>query len=158
MTACFRLHILWLAALLAACGNNEEPTPPAASPAPTTGTYVPIDDVAKRWGTFDFYGPHATLAGFQGHLSLEAVGTMPATAGKEFAGSTVYRIVNADELHEQNANRDYRCLLPAKWLAIKPASEQGTQRIQVLLLMMDDWKFFEPVKPGFCGSGTYEAG
>ncbi|HTE43198.1 MAG TPA: hypothetical protein VK629_20415 [Steroidobacteraceae bacterium] len=161
MARSLRFLTLGFALALCACGKDDSTSKPsadadtAAAPSPpTSGIFAPVDEVAKTWGAFDFYGPHATMAGFQGHLALEPVGTLPATAGEPLAGAQVYRIVNAKELHDQSAHRDYRCLSPALWLAIKT----GTPQIHVALFMMEDWKTFAPGKPGLCGSGIYEPG
>jgi hypothetical protein len=146
--------------LVSSCGNRdgndantaETPAPaPAASPV-SVGVYAPGDDGAEAWGAFDFYRTHATLAAFQGHLTLEAAGNLPAAA-EALAGASVYRIVNAQEFHEANKDRDMRCLAPALWLAVKPIDGGA----HVALLTLQDWKAFEPKKPGLCGSGTYSA-
>jgi hypothetical protein len=147
--------------LVSSCGNrdgNNSNTVEAPAPAPTTsptslGLYSPRDDGAEAWGAFDFYRTHATLAAFQGHLTLEAAGNLPASAGETLAGASVYKIVNAQEFHDTNKNRDVRCLAPALWLAVKPIDGGA----HVALLTLQDWKVFEPKKPGLCGSGTYDA-
>jgi len=158
----WRVWVLVLATLALACscakpdGND---TATSDSGPPVVGVYAPKSQVAASWGAFDFYGTHATLAAFQGHLALEPVGRMPPSSGEELAGAQVYRIVNWQEYHEQNGNRDMRCLRPARWLAIKtqPKTAAEPVKLWVALLMLEDWAAYVPMKPGFCGGGLYEA-
>ena len=148
----------WLltAAMLASvcsCGKRGGNEADTADAPIAINVYTPQDGGAEAWGPFDFYKTHATLSAFQGHLSLESVGRLPAAAGEEFAGAQVFRITNAQEFHDGNANRDFRCLAPALWLAVKPTDG----KLRIALLTLEKWQEFEPKKPGLCGGGLYQA-
>jgi hypothetical protein len=146
-----------LAALLLAssCGQRDGSDVKVDEPA-VAGSYAPADAIAASWGAFDYYRTHATFAAFQGHLSLEDAGRMPASAGEELAGAQVFKIVNAEEHFAANRSREGACLTAPRWLAIKALKEElGEKRVRVALLMLENFGAFVPGKPGFCGAGIY---
>jgi len=166
--------------LLAACSGKNEPSASEAHPSgsggavatpPVTGNtpddddapvamardYVPASRASQTWGNLQLSETRARFASFDGELTLEAVGVMPAGAGEELAGAQVYRVTNADSFFDDNEGRNGFCSGPLRWLSVGRRSVAGVPEgaIWIGLLTIEDWHAYTPDVQGYCGGGLY---
>jgi len=130
------------------------------SPAHEQHRFLPISRSMEPWGALEFDNRRMQLESLQGTMSLEYVGALPETAGKDLEGAAVYRIKNAAKYFEKNRDKESFCPQAAQWVALnsKAGAPAWSSEIFFALLTLDDWSRYEPGNGDSCASGKYVRG
>jgi len=82
---------------------------------------------------------------------------MPESAGPDIAGSTIYRVKNADGFFKKNVGKDAFCSKKPLWVAV--SSESGapawSNQIWVGFLTLENWASFRHQQDYVCLGGDY---
>ncbi len=81
------------------------------------------------------------LDSLDGAMELEFAGIMPDSAGPDIAGSSIYRVTNADEFFRKNAGKNAFCDRPPCWVAVNSptGAPAWSDEIWLGMLTLPDW-------------------
>lgn len=144
-----RAAVPLLLLILAACASSHAQFP-IQHYVPTTRELLPL-------GQLDLSNTQLQFAALEGQMKLQYVGIMPESAGPDIAGSTVYRVKNADGFFKKNAGKDAFCSKKPLWVAV--SSETGapawSNQIWVGFLTLENWASFKHRQDYVCLGGDY---
>jgi hypothetical protein len=138
-----------LIALLAGCAAKP-PQLPEQSYVPTTKALLPL-------GMLHLSNRELRLESLDGAMELEFAGIMPDTAGPDIAGSTIYRVKNADEFFRKNTGKNAFCDRAPLWIAVNSSTgaPAWSDEIWLGMLTLPDWPKFTHSVDGVCIGGDY---
>lgn len=138
-----------LVALLAGCAAKP-PTLPEQSYVPRTKELLPL-------GMLHLSNRALRLESLEGAMELEFAGIMPDGAGPDIAGSTVYRVKNADEFFRKNTGKNAFCDRTPQWIAVNSptGAPAWADEIWLGMLTLKDWSKFTHAVDGVCMGGDY---
>lgn len=135
--------------LLAACASPRA-TFPIQQYVPTTAALLPL-------GHLHLSNTELRLDGLDGQMKLVYVGIMPESAGADMAGSTVYRVKNAEAYFRKNVGKNAFFSEAPLWVAVNSANgaPSWSTEIWVGLLTLKDWARFTHAADRVCIGGDY---
>jgi len=141
--------LLFILVLMAACATSRSGQR-IQHYVPTTKALLPLGEL---------YLSHTSLqfAGLEGQMTLDFVGIMPDSAGPDIAGSSIYRVKNADAFFKKNSGKDAYCSEKPLWVAVNSATgaPAWSSEIWVGLLTLPDWAKFIHAQDRVCLGGDY---
>jgi hypothetical protein len=144
-----RLAAAALIAMLSGCATKSPPLPLQA--------YVPRTSELLPLGQLHLNNRELTLDSLEGAMKLEFAGIMPESAGPDIAGSSVYRVTNAEEYFRKNEGKNAFCDRMPRWVAVSSptGAPAWSDEIWLGLLVVEDWKQFEHASDQLCAGGDY---
>jgi hypothetical protein len=119
--------------------------------------YVPATTALVPLGALHLSNTQLRFEALEGHMNLEYVGIMPESAGPDIAGSSIYRVKNAQAFFKKNSGKAAFCSEQPLWVAV--SSENGapawSTEIWVGLLTLKDWQQFDHGTDRVCLGGDF---
>lgn len=135
--------------LFQACGTSRARLP-VQHYVPTTKALLPL-------GELHLSNTQLQLEGLEGRMDLEFAGIMPESAGPDIAGSSVYRVRNAEGFFKKNAGKDAFCSEMPRWVAVSSSTgaPAWSNEIWVGLLTLENWATFTHAVNRVCLGGDF---
>jgi hypothetical protein len=150
MTQCRLLVTATLVAVLAGCSTKKPPPLPLQDYVPRTRALLPL-------GPLHLNNRELKLDSLDGSMELEFAGIMPDSAGPDIAGSSIYRVSNADDFYRKNAGKDAFCDRMPRWVAVNSptGAPAWSNEIWLGMLTLEDWAHFSHATDQVCLGGDY---
>ncbi len=138
-----------LAALLTGCFAKPAPLP--------LQDYVPRTRELQPLGQLHLNNRELKLDSLEGAMQLEFAGIMPDSAGPDIAGSSVYRVKNAEEFFRKNSGKNAFCDRMPRWVAVNSptGAPAWSDEIWLGMLTLEDWARFAHGADRVCIGGDY---
>jgi hypothetical protein len=135
--------------LLSACAGRNAHLP--------IQNYVPTTQALLPLGQLKLSNTQLHFASLEGEMKLQYVGIMPESAGPDIAGSTIYRVKNADAYFRKNQGKSAFCSETPLWVAVNSSTgaPAWSTEIWVGLLTLKDWATFRHAEDRVCAGGDY---
>ena len=135
--------------LITACATNSAHLP-IQQYVPTTPAIIPLGPLLLSSTQLQF-------GALEGEMKLQYVGIMPDSAGADMAGSTIYRVKNADAYFKKNDGKNAFCSEAPLWVAVSShtGAPAWSTEIWVGLLTLKDWAKFKHGADRVCLGGDY---
>lgn len=120
-------------------------------------TYVPTTRELRPLGQLQLSNTQAQFEGLEGEMKLEYAGIMPESAGPDMAGSTIYRVKNAEEFFKKNSGKEAFCHEPPLWIAVNSpnGAPAWSNEIWVGMLPQKEWETFRHAEDRICVGGDF---
>lgn len=136
-------------AVLGSCSSQRSRSP--------VQRYIPISRAMLPLGELRLGGAQMQFSELDGEMKLQYVGLMPASAGDDLGGASVYRVRNDAAYFKKNAGRSGYCEQAPRWVAVN--SDNGapawSREIRVALLTVEEWARYSPADSRPCAAGEY---
>jgi hypothetical protein len=153
MMSCSRMRAIALLAsvliLLAACAAPKARLP--------LQQYVPATKALLPLGQLHLSNTELRFEGLEGRMDLEFAGIMPESAGPDIAGSSIYRVKNAESFFKKNSGKDAFCSEMPLWVAVNSTTgaPAWSNEIWVGLLTLKEWAGFTHAADRVCLGGDF---
>jgi hypothetical protein len=119
--------------------------------------YVPTTKALLPLGELHLSNTELQLEGLEGRMDLEFAGIMPESAGPDIAGSSVYRVKNAEGFFKKNSGKEAFCSEMPLWVAVNSTTgaPAWSNEIWVGLLTLKEWASFTHATDRVCLGGDY---
>lgn len=136
-------------ALLTACASSK-PRLPVQHYVPATKALLPL-------GQLHLSNTELQFDGLEGRMDLEFAGIMPESAGPDIAGSSIYRVKNAEGFFKKNSGKESFCSEMPLWVAVNSTTgaPAWSNEIWVGLLTLKDWARFTHAADRVCLGGDF---
>lgn len=138
-----------LLALIEGCATKPPPLP--------LQDYVPRTRALLPLGQLHLNNRELTLDSLEGAMKLEFAGIMPDSAGPDIAGSSIYRVTNAEAFFRKNAGKKAFCDRMPRWVAVSSptGAPAWSDEIWLGMLTLEEWKGFAHASDRVCIGGNY---
>jgi hypothetical protein len=129
----------------------------AKPPSLALQDYVPTTRELLPLGQLHLSNRELKLDSLEGAMQLEFAGIMPESAGPDIAGSSVYRVKNAEDFFRKNTGKSAFCDRMPRWVAVNSptGAPAWSDEIWLGMLTLDDWARFTHGEDQVCIGGDY---